>query len=91
MTRRDILEKAIQCVCEDREKKHGNPEDSFQIIADLWGVYLEERIYPVDVAIMMALLKIGRIRLGHFEEDSYIDLAGYAACAGELASNMEEF
>lgn len=89
MTRHDILDKAIKCACEDREKKHGNPEDSFQLIADFWGAYLEEKIYPVDVAIMMALLKIARIRLGHFEEDSYVDLAGYAACAGELASNDE--
>jgi hypothetical protein len=34
--------------------------------------------------MMMGLLKVARIRTGHGGEDSYIDLAGYAACAGEM-------
>jgi hypothetical protein len=34
---------------------------------------------------MMALLKIGRIASGQAQADNYIDLAGYAACAGEIA------
>jgi hypothetical protein len=35
--------------------------------------------------MMLALLKIGRIATGHTKADNYIDLAGYAACAGEIA------
>lgn len=44
--------------------------------------------YPLDahdVAIMMCLLKIARIASGQTKADNYIDLAGYAACAGEVA------
>ena len=33
----------------------------------------------------MALLKIARIRTGVGTPDSFIDLAGYAACGGEIA------
>ena len=35
-----------------------------------------------DVAMMLALLKVARIHNGD-KMDSFIDLAGYAACAGE--------
>ena len=37
-----------------------------------------------DVAMMLALLKVARIHNGD-KMDSFIDLAGYAACAGEIA------
>ena len=33
---------------------------------------------------MMALLKIARIAGGNAKADNWIDLAGYAACGGEL-------
>lgn len=39
----------------------------------------------VDVAMMMSLLKIARIKNGGGTGDSFVDLAGYAACGGELA------
>ena len=36
-----------------------------------------------------ALLKIARISTGTFKEDSFIDLAGYAACGYEIASGND--
>ena len=42
-------------------------------------------IDATDVAMMMALLKIARIAGGAGTRDSFIDLAGYAACGGECA------
>lgn len=41
-------------------------------------------IDSTDVAMMMALLKIARIKNGGGSGDSFVDLAGYAACGGEL-------
>lgn len=38
--------------------------------------------------MMMALLKIARIKTGTATEDSFVDLAGYAACGAEIASNI---
>lgn len=43
------------------------------------------RISAKDVAVMMSLLKIARIATGS-SPDSFVDLAGYAACAGEIAT-----
>lgn len=38
--------------------------------------------------MMMAMLKIARIKSGRYHEDNFIDLAGYAACAGEIAGKV---
>ena len=39
---------------------------------------------------MMALLKIARIKTGKATEDSFVDLAGYAACGAEISTNKKE-
>lgn len=84
MTREEILAAAQRCVCGDREQDYGSPESNFARIAALWSAYLSEDIYPRDVAAMLALLKIARIASGHAKDDNWIDLAGYAACGGEI-------
>ena len=88
MKRAEILDAAQKCVCGGREQDYGSPEDSFGAIARLWSAYLSTKphptIKPKDVAAMMALLKIARIATGHAKEDNWVDLAGYAACGGEI-------
>ena len=84
--RADILREAEKMVCGHREQDYGAPEDSFKLIGDLWSAYLGTHITAKDVAMMMALLKIARIRGGRGTADSFIDLAGYAACGGEIAA-----
>lgn len=96
MKRAEILDKAKECVCGQREQDYGSPENNFQLIADLWNNYLYSgmtfepavavklKINSTDVAMMMALLKIARIKNGGGTGDSFVDLAGYAACGGEL-------
>lgn len=86
MTRKEILEAARQCVCGDREEDYGSPENNFARIAGLWSAYLGVPIRVWDVASMLALLKIGRIGGGQVKLDNWIDLAGYAACGGEIQS-----
>ena len=86
MTRKEILEKAMECVTGKREADHGKMEDNFAVIARLWTDYCGYSFSPTDVAMMMALLKIARIKCGGGSGDSFVDLAGYAACGGEIAS-----
>ena len=91
MTREEILKAAHQCVCGDREEDYGNPEDNFKTISVFWYEYIRSSfgvrlaIKPDDVALMMALLKIARMTHGK-KADNCVDLAGYAACAGEIAT-----
>lgn len=94
MNRKEILEAAQKCVCGDREQDYGSPENNFETIGLLWSVYLRAAqpeinmalngITPKEVAAMLALLKIARIASGHAKEDNWVDLAGYAACGGEI-------
>jgi putative aminopeptidase FrvX len=55
----------------------------------LYSELLGGKISAVDVAMMMALLKIARIAAGSDKEDSFVDLAGYAACAAEIAEHTQ--
>ena len=89
MTRKEILEAAAKCVVGDREEDYGSPEQNFERIAAFWNIYLGGGdINAKDVAAMLALLKIARIASGHAKSDNWVDLAGYAACGGEIeASN----
>ena len=95
MKREEILDAAKRCVCGDREQDYGSPERNFEVIADLWADYLQacgvgiDFLEPKDVAAMRALLKIARIATGHAKEDNWIDLAGYAACGGEIETGTE--
>ena len=90
-TRKDILEKAMECVCGQREQDYGSPESNFQTIADFWNTYLGyTHLTATDVSMMMALLKIARIKNGGGTGDSFVDLAGYAACGGELNKKERE-
>lgn len=91
--RETVLEEAKRCICQDRQNQYGAPEDSFLTIAAFWETYLSakyERTVELtcdDVALMMVLLKIART-MGHTHHvDNYIDMAGYAALAAELAED----
>lgn len=84
MKREEVLDTAKKMVCGHREADYGSPEDNFKKIAALWSAYNGVEYTAVDVAMMMALLKIARIQTGTATDDSFVDLAGYAACGGEI-------
>ena len=86
-TRSNVLDTAKQYVTKDREATHGNMEDNFESIGMLWEQYFDYgwSFSPADVAVMMALLKIARLKSSKDNPDNYIDACGYMACAGELA------
>lgn len=88
MTRSQILDKAKEIVNGHREEEYGSPEDNFKLIAMLWTSYLGYDVLAKDVAAMMILLKIARAKTGAGTEDCYIDIAGYAACGGEIESKQ---
>ena len=95
MKRQEILQTAERCVCGDREQDYGSPENNFQIVADLWNASCgfdasRGRFTAKDVAALLALLKIARIATGHAKEDNWVDLAGYAACGGEIETGSGE-
>ena len=84
--REECLRRACEIVNGQREQQYGTPEDNFKVIAEMWSAYLEADVSPVDVSMMMSLLKIARIKSGRQTGDSFVDIAGYAACGYEIAT-----
>jgi len=85
-TRADVLNEASEAIHGDRNTHYGTPMENFDRIAQYWTIYLANRrlkkIKPGDVANMMILLKIAR-GMNLPTKDTYVDIAGYAACGWE--------
>lgn len=87
MGRAAVLDTAKDYVTRDRAADHGDMEDNFRTIASYWNTHLGiDFIEPQDVAVMMTLLKIARIRQNEKHLDNWIDGCGYMACGGEIVS-----
>jgi hypothetical protein len=88
--RGEILDQAKVCVCTDRKEQYGDAEQSFRCIADLWNAYLKPVypdicITPAQASMMMVLFKAARDAVANVHKiDTYVDMCGYAACAGGL-------
>jgi hypothetical protein len=89
MKAHEIAAKAAELVGGDRDRQHGAKLDNFRRIALLWSAWMLARkpgpIGPHDVGVMMVLMKCARTQSGALNIDDYVDAAGYAACAGEVA------
>lgn len=99
MKKAELLDTAKAAVA-DRGLNYGTPEDNFERIAKLWNAHLVNRhadrfggdtvvavpkLNASDVAMMMVLMKVARLENSPGHEDSWIDIAGYAACGVELS------
>ena len=90
MKREEFLERVKSIVCTDRNRQYGEPEENFGLIVGLWTEYLrstnyEVEIYPHDVAMLVILFKVARAATAQDRptEDTFLDIAGYAACGVE--------
>ena len=89
MKRTEVLNNANQIINGERQEAYGTPEDNFAKIAAMWSAYLEAAITPEDVAAMMILLKTARVASGQKVADNWVDIAGYAACGGEIQTRND--
>jgi hypothetical protein len=81
-----ILEAACQAVTVDRAATHGAVENTFGKIAALWSARLGVSITPAQVCILLVDLKTARAWGNPAHADNWVDIAGYAACGGELSN-----
>ena len=63
MKRSEILEAARRCVCGEREQDYGTPENNFETIGLLWGVYL--RAAHPEFATALEQAKAAGVRVAH--------------------------
>jgi len=99
--RQQILDEASETVHSGRDVTYGTPEDSFRNIASLWSAYwmakhpgamnTVTRVFNShDVAVMMILMKTARLAANPNHHDSAVDIAGYAACLGDIQEASSE-
>jgi len=83
----EYLEKTLKIISGDRERDYGNKTTNHQNIANLWSIFLEHKVTAQQAAICMLLVKVARL-MHSKTEDCYIDMAGYAAIAGEIQDTV---
>jgi hypothetical protein len=86
----------------DRQNTHGDKLTNMANIADIWNAILRAKArkagWPVhdvfvtfdalDVANAMEAMKIARRYTGKHNRDDYVDGAGYAGVAGQIAEEI---
>lgn len=93
VTRREaVLDTAKTLVMGDRNNQYGPPTQDFEKIAKMLSVqgfrFVDSGGFPREleahhVAMMMVTLKLARLSWDPGKFDSWIDIAGYAACGWE--------
>lgn len=95
---------AAELVTGARAVTHGDKSINFANTAGLWNAILEAKarkagwpthdvfvhLDALDVANMLEAFKIARRYSGSHNIDDYVDAAGYAGCAGEIADKGEK-
>jgi hypothetical protein len=85
--RAQVLLEAARCILTDRNGLYGEPEDNFSNIAPYQTSWLKpklkegEVVDALDVALLTAGVKLGRLHTGKHVRDTWVDLVGYIACA----------
>ena len=81
-----IFAEAEAIINGERREDYGDAVLSFKQISDLWSAYLQRIITPADVAAMMALLKLVRLKYSGFtHHDSFVDMLGYVGLAHKVS------
>lgn len=90
MTRDGILDTAKSHISGDREKEYGSPYLNLNCANEFINTYLKYNgTKPLDVCIIMTLVKLARIATGQHKDDNYVDACGYLALGAEMGGMNE--
>ena len=96
MNRSDILGAALGLIDGQRQKDYGPVEDNFRRITVGVNLIAEEalrthgRVTREHYALMMIWMKMARLLETIDHADSWIDICGYAALGGEMATKGQD-
>lgn len=86
-----LFDAASSVINGERQTSYGNPEDSFEWIAQRWNQYLQGRfgaqfkLTAEDTTFMMADFKMAR-ECNQHKADNLVDAAGYLGINHDIAS-----
>lgn len=69
----------------ERRSTYGEPRELFAAVAQRWSITLGQPVTAAEVVLCLIDLKLARLLHDPTHRDSIVDLAGYAACLGEVA------
>lgn len=84
LDRQQVLNSAKALVEGDRARDYGDAYEMHSRIAKGWSLILGVDVKPHEAALCMAWVKVSRLVVTPSHTDSYVDLAAYAALAGEI-------
>lgn len=85
--RDEILDAAKALISGDRQQTYGDASEDFTRTGRMWAAVLGlAEVTPVQVALCMALVKVGRLCETPTHQDSWVDICGYTALGGEIAT-----
>lgn len=91
--REQLLNGAVKAVTQQRNNQYGPPTQDFDRVAKAATTYgfsfNDEPLQPHHVAFFQMLVKLSRITWSHDHEDSWMDIAGYAACGYECSKEED--
>ena len=90
MYRDVVLDQAKALINGDRARDYGDAGKNHERIAQVWSMILDHEVSSGQVVAMMIGLKLARLAHQIDNEDSWRDVAGYAALGGEITSSASE-
>lgn len=80
---KQFLEAAAGLI-DERGVDYGGVEDNFANTAQIANAILGRDLTPYDVAVVLASVKLARMRASPYKLDSYLDCVNYVAFAAAL-------
>ena len=74
----------VKATLTEREGEYGPPERSFVTLQSFWSQALGQEVTTQQVVLLLTLLKVSRLAWSPDHQDSWVDLAGYAALGAYL-------
>lgn len=78
-----------EMILEQRGREYGDCFDLFERMATRFGYTIGEKITPYQAARIMIELKLARLDMNPYDEDSIIDIINYTALAGAVKSHED--
>lgn len=92
--REQLLAEVTRLITQDRNNAYGPPDQDFirtaNILNALGFTHYELPIEGHHIAMVLAAVKLSRLAWGPQKRDSWVDLAGYAACGWETYQLQKE-
>ena len=90
MNREAVLKAAIEATTVQRDKVYGSPDINFERIAKGLDIIFDRPVTKSQVSLVLAMVKLCRLVQSEDHADSWIDLAGYAACGAEVSDAKDQ-